>query len=326
MSLPRSVQAQLEAAEAMLADVNKPAEAATQPDSVHADVAPTEAAPQVEPSSEPPAKPTDTPVAEAVKSDESTWEQRYKSLQGLFNSRVNELQVSNKALTQQVHELTTRLDRLMNELSKRPEPPTAVADPKDVEEFGQDLVEMVKRQASAVFAGLAAKVDGVVQAFETRLAAVEQQLNGTAQTVSMTAEEVFFSKLSQAVPDWEQINADQRFLDWLGEEDPVYGVSRQAALTAAHKALDVKRVAAIFNTFKALHQSQKSTKSVEKQVSPATTAAPAPTAQPEKPVITQAQIQAFYRDVAQNKYRGREAEAAKLEQVINEAIAEGRVR
>lgn len=321
MSLPKAVQMQLEAAEALLTEANKPAEPPVEAD------APATEPPKAEPTPPQAATPPE-PQPPTQKSDEGAWEHRYKSLQGLFNTRVNELQSSNKALTQQVQQLTEKLDSLTEALSKRPEPVQHAVDPKDVENFGQDLVEMVQRQAASALAGIAAKVDGVVQAFEKRLASVEQQLSGTSQAVSMTAEEVFFSKLTQAVPDWEQINADERFLAWLAEEDPVYGAPRQAALTAAHKALDVKRVAAVFNTFKAQFAPPpaQTPKSVEKQVSPSTNAAGAPPAPTEKPVITQAQIQAFYRDVAQNKYRGREAEAARLESIINAAIAEGRVR
>ena len=326
MTLPKAVQAQLEAAEAMLADMNKPADDMPQANASQSDNA-AQPAPEQAPTAttEQPASPQPSPV----KNDDATWEQRYKPLQGLFNSRVHELQTSNKALTQQVQQLTEKLESVVENLSRRPDTPIPVADPKDVENFGQDLVEMVQRQAAAAISGLIAKVDGVVKAFEKRLAAVEQQLSGTSQAVTSTAEEVFFSKLTQLVPDWEEINADQKFLDWLAEEDPVYGVPRQAALNAAHKALDVKRVANVFNTFKALFRQPKQSaapKSVEKQVSPSTSATAGQTVQQEKPVITQEQIQAFYRDVAQNKYRGREAEMARLEAMINEAIAEGRVR
>jgi hypothetical protein len=62
-----------------------------------------------------------------------------------------------------------------------------------------------------------------------------------------------------------------------------------------------------------------------KQVSPkgSATAAPAPT---DKPIITQKQVEAFYHDVATGRYRGRDAEVQRLEQMINEAMAENRIR
>lgn len=46
----------------------------------------------------------------------------------------------------------------------------------------------------------------------------------------------------------------------------------------------------------------------------------------EKPIITRAQIAAFYADIANGKYRGKDAEKAKLEATIFEAQREGRIR
>ena len=65
---------------------------------------------------------------------------------------------------------------------------------------------------------------------------------------------------------------------------------------------------------------------MDKQVSPKAAASAAPTATDNKPVITQAQIKAFYDDVARGLYRGRQQEAQQIEAKINAAIAEGRVR
>ena len=327
MSLPKSVQAQLEAAEAILAQQAQAAPA-QEPE---ANAQPEQEQPQesvVEQATNPvEAKPVEAKPAE-TKSDEATWEQRYKSLQGLFNARVNELQVSNKQLAQQVQQLTEKLNQVTDTLAKKPELAAAAVDPKDVEEFGQDLVGMVQRQVAAAVSGLLAKFDSIAQGFEKRLADVEKQLGGATQTAAMTAEQLFFVNLSKAVPDWEQINADERFLAWLGEADPVYGLPRQAALDAAHQVFDVSRVASIFNAFKsqfAAAKPEQTRTNVDKQVSPSKVATQ-PTVTADKPIITQAQIQAFYKDVATGKYRGRDAEAAKMERIINEAIAEGRVR
>lgn len=318
-NLPKAVQRQVEAAEALLAESNKPVEP-TAPE--------TPSAPDPAPAAEqvvPPA-PDAAPAPVKPAPTEETWESRYKSLQGLFNARIPELQGQNKELATKLQAVMERLDTL----TKQPPAPTdapqkTVVDPKDVENFGQDLVEMVQRQTQAVLTSVAGRLDGVVKDFEKRLAAVEQALKGTTQTVAVTAEEVFFTKLAAQVPDWEQINADERFLAWLAEVDPVYGQPRQAALSAAQQAMDVGRVVAVFNAFKALLPQKPKTDPLAKQVSPKSNAS-APPAPTEKPVITQQQVQAFYHDVATGKYRGRDAEVQQLEQMINEAMAEGRIR
>lgn len=319
-NLPQAVRRQLEEAEAIMqgaqAQPELPAgdqEPTPTPETVN-DTAPTE-----------PVRAEPVQVKPESKNDESTWEQRYKSLQGLFNTRVSELQHANKALTQQVQSLTEKLESFLEQAKQRPETAQQVADPRDIEEFGKDLVEMVQRQASSVLASMASKIDATIKQYDARLSALEQKLTGATQSATLAAEEVFFAKLSQLVPDWEQINADQRFLNWLAEADPVYGVPRQVALTAAQQSLDARRAAAVFEAFRKSIEPTPKPK-VEKQVAPSTSASSAPVQAPEKPVYTQAQIQAFYKDVALGRYRGRESEAARIEKDINEAIAEGRIR
>lgn len=314
-TLPRQVQKQVEAAEALLAGKDP------------AQLTQTEVPATPEPAvqSEPTAQPAAQAPAPQANQDEP-WERRYKTLQGLFNAEVPKLQTQVKDLSAKYQEAIERLESVakQQETQARPEQ-QATANPKDVEDFGSDLVEMVQRQTQHVLGSVAQKLDGVVASFEKRLIQVEQALKGTSQTVAMTAEEMFFSKLAQVVPDWEQINSNDAWLAWLGDVDPVYGQPRQVALDAAQKSMDVNRVAAVFNAFKGTLPKTPKTNPLEKQVSPkaAASAPPVPT---EKPVLTEQQIAAFYKDVALGKYRGRDAEVARTEQMINEAIADGRVR
>lgn len=317
-NLPRAVQAQVEAAEALLAASSQSA-----PDAQPA----VDATPEPAPQNEPPVQATAPAPAPASppQPQSNDWEHKFKTLQGIMANEVRTAQQQNKELTAK---LTDALNRV-EQLTKAPAPEARQApamDPKDVENFGSDLVEMVQRQTQHVLGSVAAKLDGVVSSFEARLAQVEQSLKGTTQTVAVTAEEVFFNKLAALVPDWEQVNASEGFLTWLADADPVYGRPRQEALNAAQQNMDVARVSTIFNAFKAtLPKANQAQNTLAKQVSPKT-AASAPPAPTEKPTLTQTQIQAFYKELALGKYRGRESEAANLEAMINEAIADGRVR
>lgn len=321
-NLPRAVQRQVEAAEALLAESNKPVEAPS-PDN-QATPTPVEAATQVEPQVQEPAQAPQPPAP--APTQEVDWAHKFKTLQGIFNAEVPKLQQQNKELNARLQEAIERMEKLAQQPKPQEAQQPLSLDPKDVDNFGQDLVEMVQRQTQAVLGRVAGKMDAVVADFEKRISQMEQALKGTTQAVASTAEEVFFSKLSTLVPDWEQVNANEQFLAWLAETDPVYGQPRQAALTAAQNAMDVNRVANVFKAFKALLPQQPKVDPLAKQVSPKSAAAAAPQAQVEKPVITQQQVQAFYHELATGKYRGREAEAQRLEQMVNEAMAEGRIR
>lgn len=315
MALPPAIQAQVEAADAALAAMNKPAEAPQipveplTPDQPQA----KEVEPQPQAAAPAPAQPQVDP-----------WEHKYKTLQGRYNSDVPKLQT-------QVSELKSQLEMAiakLNEVAKpqAPQEKKPVADPQDVEAFGQDLVDMVQRVAERMFGGAAHEIQRQAAQFEQRLAQLEGALKGTTETVAMTAEQSFFDRLTKLVPNWEEVNANQAFLDWLAEIDPVYGQPRQAALNVAQQSLNSERAANVFKAFLATLPQSPKPNPVDKQVSPKAAASSAPTGTDNKPIYTQAQIKAFYDDVARGLYRGRQQEAQQIEAKINAAIAEGRVR
>lgn len=320
MALPRSIQAQVEQANATLEALSsKPADAPTEAPAAEppAEQPPeqlTQAAPEPT-ASEPPAQSQTQP---------DVWEHKYKTLQGLFNREVPTLQSQVKDLKAQLETAVARLNEAA-EAKKPSEPAQPVADPRDVENFGSDLVEMVQRTAERMFGRAASDIQTQAARFEQRLAQLEKALQGTTQTVAMTAEQSFFDRLTKLVPDWEQINANQAFLAWLGDVDPVYGQPRQAALDVAQQTLNAERAAAVFKAFAGTSPQAAKPSAVEKQVSPkgAASAAPAPS---QKPILTQKQIVDFYNAKRRGEYRGQEAEAQRIEQMINQAIAEGRVQ
>lgn len=315
MALPPAIQAQVEAADAALAAMNKPAEAPQieveplTPDQPQA----KEVEPQPQAAAPAPAQPQVDP-----------WEHKYKTLQGRYNSDVPKLQTQVSELKNQLEQAIAKL----NEVAKpqAPQEKKPVADPQDVEAFGQDLVDMVQRVAERMFGGAAAEFQRQAAQFEQRLVKLESALKGTTETVAMTAEQAFFDRLTKLVPNWEEVNTNQAFLDWLAEIDPVYGQPRQAALDVAQQSLNSERAANVFKAFLATLPQTPKPNPVDKQVSPKAAASAAPTGTDNKPIITQAQIKAFYDDVAKGLYRGRPQEVQQIEAKINAAIAEGRVR
>lgn len=320
-TLPKRVQDQLAAADALLAQQNQPQE--TPP-------APTESpAPEPQPAPTPVETPTPeaTPPAPAPTPEAVNWEHKFKTLQGLFNAEVPKLQRQVRELTEHVSKIETAKPAP----APAPEEVKPVVDPKDADAFGADLVEMVQRVTTSVVGAMGKRVETVIADFDKRISSLETALKGTAQTVAMTAEELFFSNIAKVVPDWQAVNADEAFLAWLAEVDPVYGQPRQAALDSAQANLDAARAIAVFQAFKATlapaptPPGKAKPSALDKQVSPSAVASAPPAPPAGKPTYTQAQVSAFYRDVQRGAYRGQEAEVARIEALINEAIAEGRV-
>lgn len=319
--LPRGIQKQVEQAEALEAQLAQEAAQVAAPVSIEQALAPsleppTQAAPAQAPAPAPAPVPTPAPAEQP-----NVWEARYKVLQGKYNAEV-------PSLAAQVRELREKLQTV----TAAPPPPAAepkpTVDPKDVEDFGKDLVDMVTRNATRQIAQFASQYQGRLEAVEQAITRLTHGVTVASQTAAYTAEEQFLANLKREVPDFEAVNVNAQFIAWLAEKDPIYGRSRQDALNEASDAYDASRAAAVFKAFKQQFAAPPAPtpSALEAQVAPTASGGslPAPAA-PSKPYLTTKQINDFYNDVARGRYRGREQENARIEAEVNLAVQEGRV-
>lgn len=311
-TLPRNVQRQLDEAEAQLKS-QAPIESTAITDPAQLVVTPPAPAPA------PVAEPAPPPPAPAPTEN---WEQKFRTLQGRFNAEIPELRARETALNSRVAALTEQISAL----AKAPTKPEPVVDPRDSQQFGEDMVEMVQRNARQVYDALRAEFSQLAEQLGARVAELETKVGGVTKQTEQTLEDSFYSTLGDQVPDWKQINELQGWLDWLAEIDPVYGLPRQAALDSAYQRLDARRVVAIFKQFKDA-QKRTAPPSLESQLTPASGgSAPAPTpAAGPKPVLSQKFLQTFYGDVAKGRYASRPQEQQRIEAEINLAAQEGRI-
>ena len=319
MPLPQAVQAQVD-------EVNRIQAAMAQPESETSEVDTPEVQEPVQQE-----LPLDEPQQPQATTD---WEHKYRSEIGRFKAETDRAREAAQAAWQQIEALKQEIAQLKVAPEKAPEPEIPGVTDSDVEAFGSDLVEFAQRAARKAAADqlkvLDAKLAGVFQAIEE----MRGQVGTVESTARQSAEEVFFNKLAQAVPDWEQINAAQPWFDWLQEADPFTGIQRQVLLNDARAKLDVGRVANIFNAFKTTQQpsaapAQAQTskqQELQKQVSPPksrTGSAAAPAKGSDK-IWTEKEVSAFYLDKAMKRIDP--ATAERMEAEINQAAAEGRVR
>lgn len=320
MALPKSVQRQLDeanVAEAAIAQelANAP-QVLTDPSQLNsANDAPS--APQQLIDQPNPSNPAPQPTED--------WQQKYKSLQGMFAQKTGELQAQSKVYESQMANMQAQLAALQQTRTQEEVKERKAADPKDIENFGADMVEMVQRYAERMFQDVAGQFGQKASEMDARISALEQQVTGVSNRTEFTLEQQFYAALNGLVPDWEKVNKDTRWLEWLAETDPVYGAQRQMALDVARKNLDAQRVANVFNAFKAAYPA-KVQDSLANQVAPNGAASPAPIAPASKPIVSARLVEKFYSDVSKGRYVGREAEAARAELEINQAAAEGRIR
>ncbi len=320
VQLPRQLQRQQEEVEKFDREIAE-AQAAPNPSDPPAEP------PQVPDGQEPPPP---APVVAAPNPSDDQWEQRFRTLKGKYDAEVPRLHAELK-------EMRTKLD----ELAARPrvETPAEPAKPKskrvtdkDAETFGADLMDAIKRQAEDIAADALAEMSAKISKLEQENEQLKQTVTGVSTTQAQTTQEMYFAKLTSAVADWQAINVDPKFLEWLGEIDEISGVSRQAHLNHAFENLDVDRTAKLFNAYKKTlppaPAPAPAKNEVQRQVAPGKSkASPGPTAaSAETRIWAQSEISDFYRDFATGKYRTNPQEAARIEAEIDAAVATGRVK
>jgi hypothetical protein len=268
--------------------------------------------------------------------EDLTYEQRWRSLQGMYNADTTRLRAENNQLGQRVGQL----EHLIASLAA-PQPAHAQAQvaaaaklitDKDVEEYG-DSIDVMRRAAREELSARDRDIGDLKRLVMNLQANVVPKVESVVQRQALNAEQMFWSELSQMVPDWREINADQGFHSWLLDVDPLSGMTRQTYLDNAQNQLDAARVAGFFRTWQSLNgnsvaQQSRNTAAtqLEKQVMPGRgrTSSSAPTGTNDK-TYTRTDVAKFFDDVRKGMYKGREQERDRIERDIFAAQREGRI-
>ena len=252
-ALPAQVQKQVDEANRILEEINKP------PADPTADPAPAPAAPAAPAVSEEPipvvvADPAPAP-AEPI--DEGM-EHKYKVLQGKYNAEVPKLSRDLRDSQDQVTELRQRVNNTESLIAsmqtvQAPAAPAApaatelpVVTEEDTRQFGPDLIDLISRVAERT---LIPQIDSRVQPLGERISAGEQTASKTVKDELKSQRDKLIDALTTAVPGWLQQNEDKVFLRWLNENDPYAGMPRGQLLTNAFNSNNAEVVIAIFKGF-----------------------------------------------------------------------------
>ena len=324
MSVPSQVRRQTEAVAEHFANLNKvdpgqaPADAPNQPE-------PELPADTVDLTQAPPAAPNQ-PAGNQV----DTWEQKYKSLQGMFNAEVPRLNADNRELKAQV----AQLQELLASMTNKPKEPVNQDRPKyitdsDVAEYGESI-EVMRRVFRDETAELTAKIAELEDQNLSLRASVLPRVEQMATAQASRADQQFWDGLTAQVPDWMQVNNNPDFQSWLLETDPMTGRTRQDFLAEAQSNLDAGRVAYFFKTWlgtsgtAAEPKTRKSSTELEAQIAPGRSrSGAAPTGGAK--TYTPQDIQKFFQDVSHGVYKGRDEERNRIEADIFAAQREGRI-
>lgn len=258
---------------------------------------------------------------EKPEEDAAVWRQKYKTLQGMYDKEVPQLHSQVKDLKAELNKISEAMKAKQEEEVKAPQ--SLVTD-EDVQNFGEDLISVQRKVAQEV----AAQYDAKLEAYEAKIAKLEESL-GTTQ--SSVAESSFESRLHRLVPNFSEVNADPKWIAWLDEVDPVLRAPRRSVAEQAYQSGDAEGVAYYVDMFNKTIAPEpepevvKPNKELESQIQPSRKAASnAPTSQKGKNYTT-AQITQMFNKAARLSSTGKVDEANKLEAEIDSAYMQGRV-
>lgn len=314
-ALPKAVQAQLDQAEALQAQLSsEAAPEAGNPVDLKLVETPVE---QVEPT-----QVQETQVTQQTASVD--WEQKFRVIEGKYRAEIPRLLDQNR-------ELSERLDnaiKAMEAKTQEPQKEAKLVTDADVEAYGADLVDMVRRASREEFDSLAKKL---VEKLEQRFGQVVEQVAQTEQRVVKSDTDKFWDAVLKTVPEFEAINNDPRWFAFLDARIPGTRFTRRATAEDAIKSLDDQSLIEQLVAFKATiappaEEAPKPTKAkpnLNAQVAPSTSRASTPT-EPTGQIWTGDQYAAALdhrqlQRISREEYDRNVAEAEL-------ALAEGRVR
>ena len=257
--------------------------------------------------------------------DEGHYYQAWLTLKGKYNAEIDRLNRQLRELQQERDQQRQKAEQLQQQIeqlqSAQPQgqPEGQTQEPQDAvlseeekkrwrDEFGDEFVQAIERMSEA-------RVQSLRQELE-QLKAERQQ---DQQVSEQQRQERFWQDLQALVPDWERINKDSRFLQWLSETDPLAGKTRQQALDEASQALDARRVAQIFDAYRNQVEGSRD-QELAKQVTPGRSKAEQPQQGPQYGPEDLVRLQKEY---MQGKWRGREQEFQQKEREIHAALYGG---
>ncbi len=274
-----------------------------------------------------PEEPAATEPPAETPEDAVDWQHKYKVLQGKYNAEVPRLQG-------EVNDMKAQMQELMASLNTPPEEiqPGAHLKPDEIEDYGEDMISVVKRAAREELEPEFAKL----QSENSQLRGL---LGGMQQTTARTARDQMIQELDDQLPTWREVNVDQGFLSWLANVDPYTGQEKLGLLQQAFENNNTTRVLAFFkgylNENATINPQPTPGNPADPQVNLETLVAPGKAAEgqdvsaqetaPQGQRWKESEIKAFYADVNRGVYRTRPDEKERYERDIFLAQNEGRI-
>ncbi len=265
-----------------------------------------------------------------------TFEQKWRTLQGMYNVDFPRMTAENEELRQRLQSMEQLIATIQSApppvVEPEPAPVSSITD-ADREEYG-DSIDMMRKVSQDVASPYITEIEGMKQTINELRGQVVPRMDQLANQQHHNAEQSFWSELNITVPDWQTVNNDPDFQSWLLETDPLSGMTRQTFLLDAQRELDAPRVAGFFSSWanrvgtpepQPQPISGVAPSELERQITPGRSQSTSAPKGPVTKTYSQNDIQEFYEEVAQGKYKGNEEQRNTIERDIFAAQQDGRI-
>jgi len=322
MALPKAVQKQAEE----VAAFDKAMEGAVETAEPSQPEEPQQPVLQV---AEPPASVVTAPAAPPVepRRDDGQWEQKYRTLQGMFARETQSLRDALRQSNERIDELSRKQQQAP---ATPPEPKARLVTEQDSEAFGADLIDMARRVAREEFGE---REEAYIAKIDALTGQLTKQVGEVRETQYATSREAFFGNLAAAFPNWEAVQATEACQKWLGSKVPGANFLWNDVLVDAAEKLDAGRAIEVFTAYAQTQPRAPQPTPVpsgrrselSRQVTPAKSGGPA-NAPGEKRTYTAKEYEAESMQIVRLMKAGRHDEATQIENELNAALLEGRLK
>lgn len=197
-----------------------------------------------------PAAPAPAPAPAAAdprENDPGYWKARFKVTEGMLRKAQEDLRDAQAEADQTIQELRNKVAELQAAApaSTGKVDITAFFTPEQIDQFGTEQCEAM---ATAAVKAARSQADELIkQAVEP----IKKKAEVSERNQRKQSEDNFWNRLAELTPDYQDINADAKWLAWLAEVDPDTKVLRQDTLDIARQKLNADGVSAMFEKFRA---------------------------------------------------------------------------
>lgn len=250
------------------------------------------------------------------------WELRYKNLR---NSRDEKLYEAKRQLSAALHSISVLQARVSELQAVQPkvDPLTGVFTDEDVENLGQGTVDALQKATrKATEAATASLEKQLKEQQELR----KQDQRVLAERTKKEAYDIFLSRVESAVPNWETINYEKGFEEYLLQPD-YDGTQRKAYFSQAEAQGNAALIIRYMKEYEGFKKApMKKPDPLADKVTPTGDAGGVATvSEGKQETVSRAFIDKFYDDLTRGRYQGRYTEQKAIEAKIDKAMMEGRI-